>query len=142
MENHIPSALIIKGSSLRLLFDDEVQYNRTREAVVIEGTRAGFLSLSNGLNFYSNSLEDIIEVSSFPFIKSKIKLFIEIDESLDGIDSGNLIRKATDTFIWKMSEREICVVASSIHSLGYLNSEIHFDDEKNLDEISIYCVVG
>jgi hypothetical protein len=149
MDRQLPGNLIFEDSSLGISYDEEAKVNRTKYSIIIEGTRGGFLSLANAILFFSNDLEDNIHIHLLPFVVSDIQFTIECDYSLDEYDGspertqyGKVLQTGISQFVWKLSESEIDHVAASIHSLGHINPEIHFDEGKTLNEISVYCVVG
>lgn len=142
MNSELPTNLTFEGSSLTISFEKEAKLNSTKSTIVIQGTRAGFLSLTNAIFFYLNDLSDVIEFNKLPYITSSINLTIEPDESLEGLSYGTINQSTDQQFVWRMSEAEICRVASEVHSLGYVNNELHLDEAKKPGEISVYCVVS
>jgi hypothetical protein len=138
----IPSDLIFEGSNVRIYFAENSYVNRTASSIVIEGTRRGFLSLANCLIYIVNSLEDEIELLRIPFVTSQVFLTIKIDESVQGIEYGIVSGEDDTKFVWKMSESDSNDVFTAIHSLGHLNSELHLDSGKAVEELSVYCVIS
>lgn len=141
MENLLPENLTFPNSRLKIFYGENVRFNKTQNSIVIEGTREGFLSLSNAITYLINDLQDIIFVSLIPYVTSDVIFTIENSESVAGICYGKVKRKEDNIFEWVLSETEICNITSEIHSLGHINSELHFDQGKPFDEITVYCVV-
>jgi hypothetical protein len=134
-----PGLLINPDSEINIYFEEKVGVNKTRTSVIIEGSRNGFLSLSNMINVYSAYLYDPIVITDFPFVTSPFKF--EIVEDLDLLPSGYVIRENKAHFKWKISEIHLCVVICMLHSLGYANNELHLDTDLKPNDISVYCVV-
>ena len=137
-----PTNLTFANSALRISFEKGANLNRTKDSILIEGTRGGFLSLSNALSYALNDLEDKIDLHLIPYVASDISFSIVCDESLEGVDYGKIFLRGDSDFIWKMSESEVCNIAGQIHSLGHINPELHFDSGKPNEEITVYCVVN
>lgn len=126
---------------MRIYFGENVFYNRTKNSIVIEGNRTGFLSLSNAILYWMNDLRDFFTLTTLPYVESDLTFSIQIDDKLDGISCGMVSSSGNNNFVWKMSEAELCEIVSVIHSLGYINSELHFDEDKSKDEVTVYCVL-
>lgn len=138
---NLPKDLIFPEAVITIRFSTGEFLNRTANSIVIEGNRTGFLSLSNCLIYLANSLEESIDLNSLPFVNSQIKLSLEIDEAVDQIHDGLVNSSGKAEFIWRMSESTSNEIFCLIHSLGHLNPEIHFDRNKMVEDLSIYCVV-
>lgn len=138
---NIPEDLIFPRTAVTIRFSAGEFLNQTASSIVIEGNRTGFLSLANCLIYFANSLEESIGLSSLPFITSHVKLTIQLDESVDHIHDGIVTRSGKEEFTWRISESASNEIFCLIHSLGYLNPEIHFDRDKMVEDVSIYCVV-
>lgn len=138
----IPTDLIFVGSHIGVYFAEDRFFNRTASSVVIEGTRHGFLSLANCLIYFVNALKDEIDLSAIPFVQSQVGLMIKIDEAVAGIECGSVSRNHEKEFVWTMSESESNDIFTVIHSLGHLNSELHFDSGKAVEDLSVYCVIS
>ena len=52
-----------------------------------------------------------------------------------------IIQESNEYFKWKISEVNLCVIICMFHSLGYANSELHFDRGLPPNDISVYCVI-
>jgi hypothetical protein len=141
VKNGLPENLIFKGASLKLLFETKADVNRTLSSIIIEGTASGFLSLANAILYYLNDLQEVIPLHELSFVSSEIKLTINIDDSLANDQYGRLRGKNAKEFEWRISESSLCQLASEIHSLGHINEELHLDQGKQTDEISVYCVL-
>jgi hypothetical protein len=141
MDGQLPANLIFEDSSLTILFEEGATVNRTKSSIIIKGTKGGFLSLANAILFFSNDLMDTIHVHLLPFVSSNIVFSIRYDDSLNDIVYGTVLHIEEKQFIWKLSESEVCKVAAAIHSLGHINPEIHFDEGKAKNEITVYCVL-
>lgn len=137
----IPALLVLPNSAVRVSYEENVFYNRTRNSILIEGTRAGFLSLANSIFFLLNDLQDVFYISSLPFVKADLQLKVECDDRFEDSPGGRVERVQGDEFLLRTTDRELSNTASLIHSLGYVNNELHLDGGKMADEISIYCVV-
>jgi len=137
----IPDNLLFPESKLRLYFEDSVRPNRTRTAVVLEGTRGGFLSLANAILFLQNNLEDSIPIHGFQFVETDIRFTVKCRTEQGGRLYGFITNEGPRDYVWELSEDNLSLVAASIHSLGHLNPEVHMDDGFADDEISVYCVV-
>ncbi len=142
MSLHIPENLIFPDSQLRLYFEEPSEVNRTRAAIIIEGTRSGFLSLANVLLFLQNDLEHSIPIHELSFVDARVRLVIKCDSEVGGRRYGHFEQGEEGHFAWVLNEDNLSLVASDIHSLGHLNPELHMDDGMADDEISAYCVVG
>ena len=140
MYRSLPNNLIFNNSRLQVVYEQKSKVNKTRSAIIISGTREGFLSLANIIIFLINSLEGEIHLQDISFIKSSVKCSIKIDNNIE-LEGGEIHRDDTGVFVWRISEKEIDHVATSIHSLGHINSELHLDQNKDLDDFSVYCVV-
>jgi hypothetical protein len=136
----IPNDLVFDGSKIEILLEEHAPVNRTTTAVVIEGTRPGFLSLSNCLIFLANSLEDPIWFSSLPFVTDGVGLRIEFDETIDEPD-GVVVSTQDGHFVWKLSELNSNGIFCAIHSLANLNLDLHLDHNKTPIDLSVYCMV-
>lgn len=138
---NIPDNLVFPDSKLQLYFEDSVKVNRTCAAVVLKGTRGGFLSLANALIFLQNDLVDTIPFHEFQFIETDIRLTVKCSTEQGGRLYGFLTCEEAEGYVWKLSEDNLSLVAAGIHSLGHINPELHFDEGLAEDEISVYCVV-
>jgi hypothetical protein len=136
----IPENLIFAESNITINFAEDSYLNTTASSILIAGSRNGFLSLSNCLIYLVNSLENKIELHNLPFVNSEIRLTIELDEAVSGVANGKVLKRDSE-FIWVMSETESNSVFTGFHSLGHLNPELHLDDGKTKEELSVYCVV-
>ncbi len=143
MTLRIPQNLIFPDSRLRIWYEEDKRLNhRTKTAVVIEGTTAGFLSLANALLFFGNDLEDTIPIHELPFVDSEIELFTKCDYGETKRRYGQLSREADGKFVWLLTEDALALMASDVHSLGHLNPEVHMmDDDMTEEDISVYCVL-
>jgi hypothetical protein len=135
----LPSNLIFAGARIQVRLEETVPVSRTASAIVIQGNRAGFLSLANCLIFLSNALEDPIRFPALPFVSDEVRLQIEFDEAVTEVH-GVLVREC-DRTIWKLSELNSDSIFCAMHSLGNLNSELHLDVERSPSDLSVYCVV-
>lgn len=142
MKYQLPQNLIFANSILQIVFVENAGLNKTKASIVIEGTREGFLSLSNVLLYLSNDLQEVIRLDLIPFVNGEVELKIECDDTVNSGSYGIIQRKSDNQFSWLLSESELCKVASELHSLGHLNNELHLDESKSIDDISIYCVVS
>jgi hypothetical protein len=77
MAINIPDNLVFSESRLRLYYEDSAQPNRTRTAIVLEGTKSGFLSLANAILYLQNDLEDSIPIHEFEFVETAIQLTVK-----------------------------------------------------------------
>ncbi len=148
MKYNIPPILIFPDSRLKIYYETKIQVNQTYSAIVIVGTRNGFLSLANSLLYLGAELEDDIDISQFYFIHSDCKLIIKDSFSPWDFYLGESIRdmpvKKDEnklSFVWEMGEYQYNSICTSIHSLGNSNPEIHFDSGLDKNDISVYCVV-
>lgn len=140
MYKSLPGNLIFNNSRLKVVYDKQCRVNKTKSAIIISGTRGGFLSLSNIILFQVNNLEQEIRLHDISFIETSIKFIIKIDNKIE-LEGGQIHRDDGGVFIWNISEGEADHVAASIHSLGHINSELHLDQNKTLNDLSVYCVV-
>jgi len=138
----IPKILILDKAKLKIYIEEKLRVNKTEKAIIITGNREGFFTFSNYLIYCLNNLEEKINVN-LEFIDSKIDFEILI---VDNEKEENkllwVVEKGIEKYIWKLTEISYLYVATDIHSLAYCNDEIHFDDYKREDEISVYCVVS
>jgi len=135
-----PESLIYRDGKITVYYEDSIQVNKTKRAIIIEGNQNGFLSLANLINVYTSYLYTEIVLTDFSFVKSKFKFEIAEDSSIESTD-GHIIMGNSQYVKWKISEINLCVLICSLHSLGYANSELHLDTDSRPDEISVYCVV-
>lgn len=140
MNRPVPDDLIFLNSFIHITYEMDSTVNKTNSAIIINGNRAGFLSLSNIILFYANDLEGKIHLHQLPFVKSASDLTIQISEEATSI-SGDIAAIGGNGFIWKLTERNVDHISASIHSLGHINNELHLDNGKITDDISVYCVV-
>lgn len=141
MENvYYPESLIYSDGEITVYYEDGIQVNKTKSAIIIEGNRNGFLSLANLINVYTSYLYTQIVVTDFPFVDSKLKFEIAEDSKIDSPD-GQVFVEHEGYIKWKISEIHLCVVICSLHSLGYANNELHLDADCLPGDISVYCVV-
>ena len=136
----LPQNILIKDSSLNVYYEDKLVSNHTKSEIVIIGSRNGFLSLANSLIYLINDLELSIPIHKLPFVSSSIMLTIACDDKYLE-QHGDLKKIGEREFIWGLSEDNASLIATHIHSLGHLNPELHLDDEKKFEDISVYCVV-
>jgi len=141
MDKQVPNNLIFSDSALRITYEESSAVNKTNRAIIISGTRGGFLSLANIVLFYVNDLQQEIHLHELPFVESSIYLTIQIDIKTNS-NMGDVLAIGNNEFTWKLTEAEVDHVLASIHSLGHINNELHIDNAKIEDEISIYCVVN
>ncbi|MCB2202301.1 hypothetical protein KQH51_05470 [bacterium] len=139
--SNLPSDLIFPDSLLRLYFEATSEVNRTGSALVFEGTRGGFLSLSNALIYFRNDLEESVSLHELSFVNSEIEMTMQIASGASFGLGGEVERLSEHRFVWRLSEEGFSEFAFAVHSLGHLNPEIHFDDGVERDQISVYCVV-
>lgn len=139
----VPDNLILIDSKLHLRLNRDLRVNRTNESLIIIGTRNGFLSLANSLLFAVNMLENDISLSKLPFISCQIDFEIQYDDSVNDTNQSYppVVCSNNNSFIWKMGYNKLLDIIASIHSLGYVNNEIHFDRGVPQDQISVYCAV-
>jgi len=142
----IPDNLIYKDSRIQVSLDQGSQYNRTAKALVISGTRNGFLSLANSLLFAVNELEEVIAVGELPFVSADVDFRIHINDSTEKLAKQYphppVTCSSTKSYVWDLGEGVFFDLVAGIHSLGYCNNEIHFDRGMPMDKISVYCVVS
>jgi hypothetical protein len=141
MNSEFPTILIFGHSRIEIKLAEGENLNSTRDVIVIRGSRSGFLSLANALLFLLNDLVDVMELNDLTYVSGHVRLTIMVDESVSGKPYGIITRGNQQQFLWRVSESETCRVASEIHSLGYINNELHLDQEKDPNEVSVYCVV-
>ena len=135
-----PESLIYSDGVITVYYEDGIQVNKTKSAIIIEGNRNGFLSLANLINVYTAYLYTQIVVTDFPFVGSELKLEIAEDSKIDS-PNGQVLVDPEGHIKWKISEINLCVVICSLHSLGYANNELHLDAGCLSGDISVYCVV-
>lgn len=135
-----PESLIYSGGEITVYYEDGIQVNKTKSAIIIEGNKNGFLSLANLINVYVAYLYTQIVVTDFPFVSSKLKFEIAEDSKMDSPD-GQVLVESEAYIKWRISEINLCVVICSLHSLGYANNELHLDANCLPGDISVYCVV-
>ena len=140
MNNKIPENLLFPSSNLSITLENGVFYNRTPDSVVIRGSRTGFLTLSNALLYLVNDLEDTIDCCEIPTVKCNCNFLIRINEDILP-RSGLLVIQDGFRIEWNISEENLSLVATDIHSLGHLNSELHLEAADKLGRTSLYCVV-
>lgn len=141
MDTKLPQNLIFPNSVLHIAFEENSSINKTNQVLILSGTCSGFLSLANALLFYVNSLEEKFDIHLFPFVESPtIRFTIEVDEALCST-RGDIVRIGKNNFHWKLSEFAIDQIAALIHSLGHINRELHLDEGKAKNDVSVYCVV-
>ncbi len=140
---NVPTNLILAGSVLRLCHERRKQVNRTPEALVVSGTRNGFLSLANTMLYTINQLDEVLALDELPFISGDAIFHVRLDESVPHTSAAYppVIRTDSGRFEWTLPEATFLDVVASIHSLGYANSEVHFDRGVAPTAISLYCVV-
>ena len=136
----VPASLVFENSRIIISYNTSNKLNSTNTAIVISGNENGFLSLSNSLIYASNMLEEQIRLEELPFVKSSSKVHIIIDDDIKNVH-GYIIKINENEFEWLLSEVNMDVVSSAIHSLGYVNKELHFDSGMDESETSVYCVV-
>jgi hypothetical protein len=141
MSMRIPSNLIFSDPRLSITFEEGVYYNKTAETIVFRGSRTGFLTLSNALIYLLNDLVEQIHLCDLFFVQCDVVFVIVVDDSIDDTRNGGIARTDAKGFIWRISEDNLGKFASFVHSLGHQNTELHLDEGKTVDEISIYCVV-
>ena len=134
-----PNSLVYPNSEINIYFENKALVNKTRGAVIIEGNRNGFLSLSNLINVYNVYLYDPIVITDFPFVTAQFRF--EITEDFNLLPSGLVISENKEHLKWKISETNLCVVICMLHSLGYANNELHLDTDLKPSDISVYCIV-
>jgi len=135
-----PESLIYPDSKIEIYFENKQQLNRTGKSIVIEGTRFGFLSLSNLINVYNAYLCNPIILTDFNFVYSEIVLKINKRDNVS-LPEGRILKSLDSIYIWEISELNLFVVTGLLHSLGYANQELHLDTDLTFNEISVYCVV-
>ena len=140
MPFQIPENLIFKNSRIRISCNISDNFNLTKKAIVIAGNKNGFLSLSNIILYSSNMLEEQIKLKDISFVKSSIEVNIVINEDIENIH-GYISQISEIKYKWELSEVNIDIVSGAIHSLGYINNELHLDSGMSESEISVYCVV-
>lgn len=138
MNLEILPKLIFPDSKLDLSYECKEQLNKTTTAFLIEGNQNGFLSLANVFLFLSNELEKEILLHRLPFIKTSIEVRIKIDNKTEDTN-GKITALTENSFLWSISETEFNQFCASVHALGYCTDHIHFDENKEADDISIYC---
>ncbi|MDP4254964.1 MAG: hypothetical protein Q8938_13215 [Bacteroidota bacterium] len=139
-EPYFPKSLIHIDSHLEIFWEEDGKLNSTKSSVVIQGNREGFLSLANMINVYNVYLFQEINISDFPFVSSSFKFCIFQDESVQP-STGIVIREPIGILKWMISETNLFVVTGLLHSLGYANNELHFDNGLKYNDISLYCIV-
>jgi len=135
-----PESLIYSDGEIIVYYEDRIQVNKTKSAVIIEGNRSGFLSLANLINVYTAYLYSEIVLTDFAFVSSNLKFEIVEDPAIDSPD-GRVLMEKNSNIKWKISEINLCVLICSLHSLGYANNELHLDTDSQPGNISVYCVV-
>lgn len=135
-----PESLIYSDGEIIVYYEDRIQVNKTKSAVIIEGNRSGFLSLANLINVYTAYLYSEIVLTDFAFVSSNLKFEIVEDPAIDSPD-GRVLMEKNSNIKWKISEINLCVLICSLHSLGYANNELHLDTDSLPSNISVYCVV-
>lgn len=142
MENvTFPEFLIFPKSYITIYFDNKRNFNSTKQSIVIEGSRNGFLSLANLLNVYNVYLYSPIILTEFPFVKSTIVFEISANNNVS-LPNGKVIEDNQSKYIWLLSETSVFVITCLLHSLGYANNELHLDSDLQPGDISVYCVVN
>lgn len=140
MERKIPDNLIFSNSNLNISYEENSSINNTQSAIIISGTRNGFLSFANILLFYSNDLEELIPLADLSFVNSTIDLTIQTGINARS-ENGDVFLSNQKKFLWLVNETDLDHIAALIHSLGHINNELHFDSGKSVNDISVYCVV-
>jgi len=135
--------LIFNNSKIRISFKKDFNQNTTKDSILIEGNRNGFLSMANLLLYFNNELTEDILLHDIPFVDSHFPFIVNIkDEEGTKLFDAEVVNH-NNSYYWMMDEINFCQTCSSFHSLGTINAEIHFDDGiVNKDAISVYAVVS
>jgi len=131
-------SLIHQKGCIEIYFENENTSNQTNSEIVIAGNELGFLNLASLLIYHLNNLDDVICVSEFPFTKSRLIFEIAIDDEIE--DREGKIFFENNKITWSISEDNLSIIATDIHSLAFINDELHLDHLKKMNEISLYFV--